>query len=128
MENAPRFIHNRGAEDLLEIPITTLQVSNRNIPCGGGGWFRLYPYMLSKWALNQVNNVDQEPCIFYFHPWEIDPDQPRQINADAKTKFRHYVNIPKTEQKIENLLNDFRWGTMEDVFMPSKVKSHIKLD
>jgi len=85
---APRFaFYPENAHGLLEIPITTLQVAGRNLPCGGGGFFRLYPYLFSQWAYRQINLVEKQPGIFYFHPWEIDPDQPRQANLPLKTQI-----------------------------------------
>ena len=90
---------------------------NKKFPCGGGGYFRLLPYPLSKMAMNRVNKLDQEACIFYFHPWEIDPGQPRQTQASAKSRFRHYTNLDVMKDKIEKLLVDFKWGRMDDIFL-----------
>jgi polysaccharide deacetylase family protein (PEP-CTERM system associated) len=104
-------------ERLLEIPVTTLRFGGRNFPSSGGGYFRLLPYALSRWMLRQVNANDQEPAIFYFHPWEIDAEQPRIPGIDAKTRFRHYVNISRMEDKLRLLLADFRWGRMDDIFL-----------
>jgi len=125
LPNAPRFAHYRRSEHLidaraedaiLEIPITTVSVPKKNVPCGGGGWFRLYPYQCSKWAMQWVNNHDREACVFYFHPWELDLDQPRQPNLDWKTQFRHYQNLRHMSAKLDRLLTDFNWGRMIDVF------------
>jgi polysaccharide deacetylase family protein (PEP-CTERM system associated) len=88
----------------------------RNLPAGGGGYFRLFPYFLSRWGLRRVNRVDQRPCIFYFHPWEIDPEQPRVAGIGLRTRFRHYVNLGRTETRLGRLLNDFRWDRMDRVF------------
>ena len=116
MPNAPRFAHSVAA-GLIEIPVTTLRVGSRNLPSSGGGYFRLLPYALSRWMIRRVNAVDAMPAIFYFHPWEIDPAQPRVAGIDLKTRFRHYVNIGRMEQRLAALLNDFRWGRMDDIFL-----------
>ena len=118
MPDAPRFAFNPlTRSEFLEMPVTTFEFMNMKLPCGGGGYFRLLPYPISKFAMKRVNENDEEACIFYFHPWEIDPDQPRQHNASLKSKFRHYTNLDVMEKKIERLLVDFRWGRMDDVFL-----------
>jgi polysaccharide deacetylase family protein (PEP-CTERM system associated) len=116
MPDAPRFAHRRD-NGLLEIPITTLRMGQRNLPSSGGGYFRLLPYDVTRWMLRQVNAGDRQSVIFYFHPWEIDPGQPRIPGIDAKTRFRHYVNIGRTEAKLQRLLGDFRWGRMDRIFL-----------
>jgi polysaccharide deacetylase family protein (PEP-CTERM system associated) len=116
MPDAPRFAHPVRA-GLLEIPVSTVRVLNRNFPSSGGGFFRLLPYAVSRWMLNRVNGVDKKPAIFYFHPWEIDAEQPRVNGINAKTRFRHYVNISKMEGKLKRLLGDYRWGRMDEVFL-----------
>ena len=117
MPDSPRFAYRVGA-GLLEIPITTVRLFKRNLPSSGGGYFRLLPYPVSRWLMRRVNSVDHEPAIFYFHPWEIDTDQPRVTAADAKSRFRHYVNIGRNEARLQRLLQDFRWGRMDQIFMP----------
>lgn len=118
MPDAPRFAFRPdNAPKLLEIPITTLNTFNRNLPCGGGGFFRLYPYQFSKWAYRYINTSEKQPGIFYFHPWEIDPDQPRQENLSFKTRFRHYLNLGRMQDRLNRLLNDFAWDTMRNVFL-----------
>jgi len=115
--DAPRFCYNPiDGSDFLEIPITTIKIGQKNFPCGGGGFFRFYPYLFSKWAFHHINSGNQS-AIFYCHPWEIDPDQPRQQGINLKTRFRHYLNLNKMEQRIRNLLTDFDWDTMENVFI-----------
>lgn len=114
--DAPRFSF-RPCVGLLEIPISTVHFWDRNWPAGGGGYFRLLPYGLSRWALRRVNNTDQRPAMFYFHPWEIDPDQPRVPNLTYKTRFRHYVNLARTEGRLRKLLSDFRWGRVDSIFL-----------
>jgi polysaccharide deacetylase family protein (PEP-CTERM system associated) len=118
MPEAPRFAHYpRGAGGVLELPPTTAAFMGRNLPAAGGGYFRLLPYRASRWLMRRVNREDGEPCIFYFHPWELDPDQPRQQGISAKTRFRHYVNLTRMESRIQALLRDFRWDRMDRVFM-----------
>lgn len=118
MPSAPRFAFKPvDGSDFLEMPVTTFELMNKKFPCGGGGYFRLLPYSLSKLAMDRVNQKDREACIFYFHPWEIDPEQPRQNDASMKSKFRHYTNLDVMEKKIEKLLVDFRWGRMDDIFL-----------
>jgi polysaccharide deacetylase family protein (PEP-CTERM system associated) len=122
MPEAPRFAFRPDrTTHLLEIPVTTVAIGNKNIPCGGGGFFRLIPYPFTQWALNRVNNRDQQSCVFYFHPWEIDADQPKQSGIDIKTRIRHYVNLARMETKLVRLLNDFSWGSMEAVFFPKPI-------
>ena len=116
MPDSPRFAY-RLASGLLEIPITTLRMGNRNLPSSGGGYFRLLPYALSRWMLRKVNQQDRESAIFYFHPWEIDPEQPRVAGIDLRTRFRHYVNIGRTERRLISLMDDFRWGRMDQIFL-----------
>jgi polysaccharide deacetylase family protein (PEP-CTERM system associated) len=117
MPDAPRFPY-RTRPGLLEIPLTTTQWLGRNLPAGGGGFFRLLPYSMSRWALRRVNRIDQRPAIFYLHPWEIDPQQPRIAGTSAKTRFRHYVNLSRTESRLSRLLRDFQWGRIDEVFAP----------
>ncbi len=115
MPDAPRFAYD-ARPGLREIPITTTRLLGRNLPAGGGGYFRLAPYRLSRWALRRVNRIDGRSAIFYLHPWEIDPGQPRIAGTSLKTRFRHYVNLDKTEARLGRLLRDFRWGRVDDVF------------
>ena len=118
MPSAPRFAHKPDADrDILEIPITTIEISNRKLPCGGGGYFRLYPYGFSRWAMRRVNREDHRPCVFYLHPWEIDPDQPRMPNLSTKTRIRHYLNLRHMEDRLHRLLNDFAWDRMDRIFL-----------
>ncbi len=117
---APRFVFKDKKTGLIEVPITTMKLGGRLFPAGGGGFFRFYPYFLSKWIINRVNLMDSKPVIFYFHPWEIDPEQPRQKNISAKSRFRHYLNLGKTEARLNKLLNDFDWGRMDEVFVRQK--------
>ena len=118
MPDSPRFAYPL-ASGLLEVPVTTLRMGNRNLPSSGGGYFRLLPYAVSRWMLQRVNREDRQSAIFYFHPWEIDVAQPRIPGIDAKTRFRHYVNIGRMEPRLQRLLTDFRWGRMDDIFLGS---------
>jgi polysaccharide deacetylase family protein (PEP-CTERM system associated) len=118
MPDAPRFaFYPRSDDGLLELPITTVRLMNRNLPAGGGGYFRFFPYALSRWLMQQVNERDGQPAIFYFHPWEIDTGQPRQKNIGMKTRFRHYVNLHRMESRLQALTRDFKWGRMDHIFL-----------
>lgn len=113
---APRFAFRpiEGAE-LIEIPVTTAEVAGRRMAAGGGGFFRLLPYAVSRWAIRQVNERDGRPAVFYFHPWEIDPDQPRPAVAPLKSRLRHYTNLDVMAAKLSRLVREFRWGRMDEV-------------
>ncbi|NMG33066.1 DUF3473 domain-containing protein [Azoarcus sp. TTM-91] len=113
--DAPRFPY-RLESGLMEIPVTTMRLLGRNWPAGGGGYFRLLPYAVSRWQIAKVNEDDRRPAIFYFHPWEVDPEQPRVPEATAKTRFRHYVNLDRTAERLRRLLADFSWGRADHVF------------
>ncbi|NCP40541.1 MAG: DUF3473 domain-containing protein [Rhodoferax sp.] len=116
MPDAPRFAH-MVRPGLLEIPITTVRLFERNFPSSGGGYFRLLPYPVSRWLIHRVNTRDQQSGIFYFHPWEIDPEQPRIAGINSKTRFRHYVNIHQMYRRLDRLLADFSWGRVDDLFL-----------
>ncbi len=117
MPEAPRHAYRPTAQErLLEVPITTVEWRGRRMPCGGGGYFRLYPYALSRWALRRVNQRDGQPAVFYFHPWELDPGQPRVAGAALRTRVRHYLNLERMEARLDRLLADFRWDRLDRVF------------
>ncbi|MBC2729463.1 XrtA system polysaccharide deacetylase [Thiobacillus sp.] len=119
MPDAPRFPHRpNGEAGILELPPTTVPLMGRNWPAAGGGWFRLLPYSMSRWMLNRVNTEDRAPCMFYFHPWEIDAGQPRQSGLSARTRFRHYVNLQRMPGRLRQLLTDFEWDRVDRVFLP----------
>lgn len=114
--DASRFAFSAADGRITEIPVTTINLAGHNINCGGGGWFRLFPYGFSRWALRRVNAHDGQSGLFYFHPWEIDPAQPRPPGLTARTRFRHYLNLSRMEARLEHLLQDFRWDRMDRVF------------
>jgi polysaccharide deacetylase family protein (PEP-CTERM system associated) len=111
---APGCSQNLNCE-IIEVPISTLDKGGRNIPIAGGGYFRLYPYAMTRMGLNQINNQEQRPFVFYIHPWEFDPDQPRMKNAGMKSRFRHYLNLHKTEGRFTRLVQDFKFSTIDNV-------------
>jgi polysaccharide deacetylase family protein (PEP-CTERM system associated) len=118
MPDAPRFaFHPNGEQGLLEVPITTVRIGQRNLPAGGGGYFRLLPYALSRGMMRRVNRQDGQPAIFYCHPWELDPGQPRPAGLGLKTRFRHYVNLHRMEARIRALTRDFAWDRMDRIFL-----------
>ena len=116
MPEAPRFAFRLHRDAILEFPVTTVEIAGRKLPAGGGGYFRLLPYSWYAWALRRVNDRDRQPGIFYFHPWEVDPAQPRIDGASLRSRFRHYVNLDTMERRLHRLLRDFRWGRMDEVF------------
>ncbi len=115
MPDAPRtpLIADYG---VIEIPLSTVRFGGRNWPAGGGGWFRLFPYRVSRALIRNVNRRLGQPAIFYMHPWEIDPAQPRVRGVSLKTRVRHYINLKRTEGRLERLLTDFRWDRMDHAF------------
>ena len=125
--SAPRFTFRDARTGLVEVPITTVKLFNKTMPAGGGGFFRFYPYVVSSWLIKRVNRVDQQPAIFYFHPWELDPRQPRVAKISAKTRFRHYLNLDKTECRLRKLLTEFQWGRMDDVFLKDREIPEFRL-
>lgn len=113
---APRFAFRPLADSpLLEIPVTTAEVGERRLAAGGGGFFRVLPYAFSRWAIAQVNAREQRPAVFYFHPWEIDPGQPRIAEAPLRSRLRHYTNLEQMAAKLGRLLAEFRWGRMDEL-------------
>ena len=113
---APRFAFRpvEGSE-LVEIPVTTAQIGERRLAAGGGGFFRVLPYAFSHWAIKRVNRRDARPAIFYFHPWEVDPAQPRVEGAPLRSRVRHYTNLSKMAGKLRKLAGDFSWGRMDEI-------------
>jgi polysaccharide deacetylase family protein (PEP-CTERM system associated) len=118
MPGAPRVPFRPVEDGVIELPMTTVRLLGRNWPCSGGGYFRLLPAMLYRAGLARVNGQEGQPAIFYFHPWEIDPDQPRIVNAGWKSRLRHYTNLHRMEADLEGLLRDFDWNRMDRVYAP----------
>lgn len=113
---APRFAHRPLADGrLIELPVTTVEIGGRRMGAGGGGFFRILPYRLSRWAVDRVNTAEQRPAIFYFHPWEVDPDQPRVAGAPLKSRLRHYSGLSAMRGKLLKLLNSYEWGRVDYV-------------
>ena len=111
---APRFAFTPLPwHDLVEIPVTTAILGGRRVAAGGGGFFRVLPYGFSRWAIRQVNRTERRPAVFYFHPWEVDPEQPRVPNASMRSKLRHYTNLDKMAGKLTELVHEFAWGRMD---------------
>lgn len=117
MPEAPRFPFRFRPDGILEVPVTTVSLAGRNLPCGGGGYFRLLPYPLFRWALQRVNDRDGRSGLFYFHPWEVDPAQPRVEGAPLKSRFRHYLNLDSMHSRLDRLIRDFSWGRMDEIFL-----------
>ena len=114
--DAPRFAFRPvEGSDLIELPVTTVELAGRRMAAGGGGFFRLLPYRFSSWAVSRVNRREARPAIFYFHPWEIDPGQPRLAQAPLKSRLRHYTNLSAMAPKLLKLLKDHRWGRTDTV-------------
>ena len=110
MPGSPRFPYQLPNHDMREYPISTAHLLGRNLPVSGGGYFRLFPYCFTKAALKRINTHEGQPFVFYLHPWEVDPGQPRFSHASALSRFRHYSNLDKTEARFRQLLSDFAFG------------------
>jgi len=102
---------------LVEVPLTTVRICRIDVPASGGGYFRLFPYQLTRWLLDKANQGNGAPAVFYLHPWEVDLDQPRQHQAPLLSRFRHYLNLGLTEHRLRRLLGDFRWTRMDRLFL-----------
>ncbi|MFA7554741.1 MAG: XrtA system polysaccharide deacetylase [Spongiibacteraceae bacterium] len=113
--DAPRFKYKTDS-GVDEIPLSTLPIMGKNIPISGGGFFRLYPYPLTRWAVKRFAATEAQPYIFYLHPWEVDPQQPRVDGISAKSRFRHYLNLSKVEGRLNNMLSDFEWSSMKAIY------------
>ena len=123
---APGCTQNLNCE-IIEVPISTLNKGGRNIPIAGGGYFRLFPYAMTRMGLNQINHQEQRPFVFYLHPWEFDPDQPRMTGAGMRSRFRHYLNLHKTEERFTRLLQDFSFSTIDDVLSRRAVGDPVEV-
>ena len=111
---SPRFAWRPvTGSDFLELPVTTAEFGGRRLAAGGGGFFRLLPYGFSRWAIRQVNGREKQPAIIYFHPWEIDPDQPRVAGAPLRSRLRHYSNLSVMADKLRRLTADFSWTRVD---------------
>lgn len=114
----------RDAGELIEVPASTLRIGRLNLPVGGGGYFRILPYEWTRWGIERINSMDRRPAVFYFHPWEIDPEQPR-LHGGLLSRFRHYRNLSETEPRLHRLLRDFRFGTMKAVMLPEADRREV---
>lgn len=112
---APRHPH-RVRPGLLEVPASTIRLAGQNLPVAGGGYFRLLPYWWTRFGIRRLNDAEGKPAIFYVHPWEVDPGQPR-LDASRLSRFRHYRNLAETEGRLRRLLSEFQFGTIEDTFI-----------
>jgi polysaccharide deacetylase family protein (PEP-CTERM system associated) len=116
--DAPRFpFRPLKNSAMLEIPPATLRLLGKNRPCGGGGYFRFLPYPVSRWCIDRTNAVEHRPCVFYCHPWEFDPDQPRIASISPKSRFRHYLNLARMEGRAARLLRDLAWSRMDKIYL-----------
>jgi len=112
--DSPRFAWKPVKDaPLVELPVTTARLGGQTLAAGGGGFFRLLPYGFSRWAIRQVNGQDQRPAILYFHPWEIDPGQPRVAGAPLRSRLRHYSNLSAMAGKLRRLTRDFAWTRVD---------------
>jgi polysaccharide deacetylase family protein (PEP-CTERM system associated) len=114
--HAPRHVHvlERASGSLIELPPSTVRVRGLNLPIAGGGYFRLLPYAWTRWGIRRVNDAERQPVVFYLHPWEIDPDQPR-FDVGRTTRFRHYTGLGRTANRLAQLMRDFRFGSVASV-------------
>lgn len=124
---APRFAFKPiPAADLVEIPVTTAILGGRRVAAGGGGFFRVLPYAFSRWAIRQVNRRERRPAVFYFHPWEIDPGQPRVGGAPLKSRLRHYTKLEQMAPKLRQLVREFAWGRMDLLAEREKARAELE--
>ena len=110
----PNYVGDSG---VLEVPASVARIFGRNLPASGGGYFRLYPLRFSTWLIDRIEASGEAPYVFYFHPWEMDPGQPRMKGVSAKSRFRHYLNLSKFEERLGTLLDRYRWGRMDHLFL-----------
>jgi polysaccharide deacetylase family protein (PEP-CTERM system associated) len=125
-EEPYRIITTNGTE-LLEFPLTTANVMGQSIPAAGGGYFRQYPYALSKWLFERASLNQTKPQIFYLHPWEIDPEQPRVPNASWFSNFRHYTNLKHCLPRLERMISDFHFGTMSESLGTAEITRKLNI-
>lgn len=117
MPDAPRRPYEIDGTEIMEVPPSTARFASRNIPVSGGGYFRLFPLKLSKRFINKHQETEPYPYVFYFHPWELDPEQPRFNDASLKARFRHYLNLDKFERRLSDLLRTYQWGRMDEIYL-----------
>jgi polysaccharide deacetylase family protein (PEP-CTERM system associated) len=110
----PFFVRSAG---ILEIPATTSRLLGRNLPAAGGGWFRLLPLPMSRWLMQRTRKSTGLPAVFYFHPWELDPGQPRMQGISARTRFRHYINLSRFEPRLAQILRELEWNRMDVIYL-----------
>jgi polysaccharide deacetylase family protein (PEP-CTERM system associated) len=120
LPDAPRFPYAPDSGDVIEIPLSTVNFIGKNWPCAGGGYFRLLPLRYSKWAIRRLNEVEQKSAVFYFHPWELDPGQPKVTGIPFSSRFRHYLNLSQFERRLQAMLKGFCWDRMDRIFLGSK--------
>lgn len=125
-EEPYKIITNSGAV-LTEFPLTTAKVFGQSVPAAGGGYFRQYPYALSRWLFERASLEQTKPQIFYLHPWEIDPDQPRVPNASWFSNFRHYTNLKRCLPRLERMIGDFQFGTISQSLGSAKVTKELRI-
>jgi len=125
MREAPRFPFACAGGRLTELPMSTVRVFGQNLPCAGGGYFRLLPYAYTRWALRRLNRHEGRAALFYFHPWELDPGQPRQRGLPARARLRHYTNLERMEPKLARLLGEFRWGRIDEVLLEAATRPEL---
>lgn len=124
-ERVPHCLETPLGRKIVEWPLSTAKTFGFKIPVAGGGYFRIFPYWLSRWGLASINVAEQKPFIFYMHPWEIDPDQPR-IAAPVLSRFRHYTNLAKCESRLRRLLGEFQFATMQHSLAQLELIAGIK--
>lgn len=118
------YVVRRAGGTLIEAPASTAAIGPVNLPIAGGGYFRILPYWWTHWGFSRLNRHERRPGIFYFHPWEIDPDQPR-LEAGLLSRFRHYRNLDQTEGRLRRLLSDFRFGRMVDLLNAAPIAAPL---
>lgn len=125
--DTPFYIETSNGARLLEFPLTTAKLFGVSVPAAGGGYFRQYPYWLSRWLFSKASNHNTKPQIFYLHPWEIDPDQPRIGGASWFSRFRHYTNLHRCESRLRRLIRDFEFSTMSESLATVDIESSLQV-
>lgn len=123
----PYTIELENGSKITEFPLTSAKVMGMSVPAAGGGYFRQYPYALSRWLFERASLNQTRPLIFYLHPWEIDPEQPRVPNASLKSKFRHYTNLHRCYGRLERMISDFNFGTIQQSLGSVTVDQNIHI-